>query len=370
MISDSEFPSSVYDQSYSSKDDGVYECKVSSKINIFIFDSLLTAFGLVSGALLVTVICYKSNLRSPKYLLLNNLLVVFLLLLILSGIFNTEEAFDPCWRAGTGLCIAKEIAEPVLTNGVVIFLVAVAIEQFHRYRGLVRPDHLDVRGIQTVSLLWLAVLVFSIPEVINNIAHTHSTKLEMDNCYIPPRTKALYYILIIKQVTLEYFCPVLVLVALLIAISVLSLKSRMAPPPVANNSSGQHPKYFVLVAALTSAYAIGYFPRYSFLLANLIFHIQRVTERKEFWQHLQTIDTIFALIPPAFVPLFVMILSRTHLETVREFFHHIKVRMSRRGWRPGSMEENTGEDLESLDIGMRRVNNHSFQANKNGNHLT
>lgn len=348
-----------YSMSYSGT---LTTCSLPGKhYSIIIFNCTLSVFGILSAAFLISIILTKRQLRSSTFTFLNHLIWAFVLKLILNGGIYTEEAFDPCWRVGNSICMIIKFAEPVTTYSVVVFLIAVAAEQCQRYRTADRSSNRGGSGTSKglrVFFLYILVFLLSTPDLINALSLLSKPSYSITNCEsYEHQTLVMYIVMSSKQCCLEYILPLFFLYIMIIVIFIRMIRSRVTAPAQTTTSyvNRRPPRYFALLVATALAYTVGYFPRYAFTFAHLGMRLFSLNvENNEFLGHLHVIDRIFALIPPAFFPLFVLTLSRSHLESGKEIFYRIKVRMSGRGWRSGSMTEANGQD-ESLNIGMDQL---------------
>lgn len=79
-------------------------CADQSFATLAVFNISLTIIGLITGIFLLAVVVKNPALRGDKFLLLNQLLCVSIVLLSVAGIIYTEEAIYPCWYIGRFFC--------------------------------------------------------------------------------------------------------------------------------------------------------------------------------------------------------------------------------------------------------------------------
>lgn len=309
-------------------------CDDNSFPTLAVFNISFTIFGLVTGFFLVTMIMKNAALRGDKFLLLNHLIGVAIVLLAMTGLLYTEEAINPCWSIGRFLCKMVHFLKTSLTNVSTFLLVCLAIQQLNRYRR--KTDNFfnatHQRWLITVAGIWCFAIVVSVPElVLSNVLHFDQEGV-LSFCGVYNSNLAQGFTLSAKILFVEYISPFLILVLVVIITSfyVFMVRSQYTTFGVTAGESLvvrdlKQPKHFALVICLAFVYTIGYFPLYSYELASFKEGLFQTGRFSKFWLHMDLVSTFFVLVPPALVPLFVLLFSWPHRDTVIEIYRGITV---------------------------------------------
>lgn len=309
-------------------------CADQSFATLAVFNISLTIIGLITGIFLLAVVVKNPALRGDKFLLLNQLLCVSIVLLSVAGIIYTEEAIYPCWYIGRFFCKLFHFSTTFLTNVSTFLLVCLAVQQLNRYRRKLTTffSSTHQRWVITIVMLWVIAALVSIPELVlaNVLRFDEQGVLSLCGVY---KYNHLHKItLSVKILFIEYISPFLILLIVIVATGfyVLLVRSQYTTFGVTSGESLverdlKHPRHFALLVCLTVVNILGYFPLYSYELAAFKEGIANTGRFHRFWLGMDQISIFFVLVPPAVVPTFMMLLSWPHRETVAEIYRGMTV---------------------------------------------
>ncbi|KAJ8038281.1 hypothetical protein HOLleu_15660 [Holothuria leucospilota] len=141
---------------------------------------------------------------------LNSFLLACFANLVSNGIFDIMIIRSRCWPGSRLLCKALPTILDGSENAMILFIVALILEQNHPYVHSFLSKNKKFRKRLTVTVLWLVTLVISIPEIISWDTFDFGGGFD---CTVP-RTHH-FQIRLHKGLFLEYIVPLLLLIVTL-----------------------------------------------------------------------------------------------------------------------------------------------------------
>lgn len=179
-----------------------------------------------STAYLMVTFRHSSAALTSNFPFLNNFLLASFINLISNGIFDIHVIKNGCWYGGRLLCKVLPTISDTSENAMVMFMVAIILEQNHPYVRSFLSKKTKFRKRLTITVLWLVTVVFSIPEVIIwDIFEFYESQF----CTIRVTRYHHYGMYVQKGLFLEYVVPLLLLVVTLAHAAAVSRKGSSTP---------------------------------------------------------------------------------------------------------------------------------------------
>ncbi|KAJ8038288.1 Orexin receptor type 2 [Holothuria leucospilota] len=183
-------------------------------------------FGVLTSSIYLIVTMRHYTSLPSNYLFLNNFLLASFVNLLSTGIFVIISSRSPCWYMGRVLCKALPTIAHTSENAMLLFIIAIILEQNNLYVHSFLSKNTKFRKRITTTVLWLVAVVFLIPEVIAYETHLVGSGSLCRMTFYQHHHRIMF---IQKELLLEYFVPLLLLIVTLIHAAVVSSKGSNWP---------------------------------------------------------------------------------------------------------------------------------------------